>query len=68
MAHNHYMLYLKPLHSINTVHLLAFDEAKIIERALNQADRLLFEAIHSDENITKDTYPFTDVALSSKCV
>ncbi len=47
---NRYMSYLTTVHSLDTGHQLAFDEAQIIGQAQTKAGRLFMEAIYSDEN------------------
>ncbi len=45
-----YMSYLTTVHSLDTGHQFAFDEAQIIGQAQTKAGRLFVEAIYSDEN------------------
>ncbi len=47
---NRYMSYLITVHSLDTGHQFAFDEAQIIGQAQTKAGRLFMEAIYSDEN------------------
>ncbi len=47
---NRNMSYLTAVHSLDTGHQFAFDEAKIIGQAQTKAGRLFIEAIYSDEN------------------
>ncbi len=47
---NRYMSYLTTVHSLDTGHQFAFDEAKIIGQAQTKAGRLFMEFIYSDEN------------------
>ncbi len=48
---NRYMSYLTTVHSLDTGHQFAFDEAQIIGQAQSKAGRLFMEAIYSDENL-----------------
>ncbi len=54
---NRYMSYLTTVHSWDTGHQFAFDEAQIIGQAQTKAGRLFMEAIYSEEN--SDTSPLT---------
>ncbi len=47
---NRYMSYITTVHSLDTGHQFAFDEAQIIGQAQTKAGRLFMEAIYSDEN------------------
>ncbi len=47
---NCYMSYLTTVHSLDTGHQFAFDEAQIIGQDQTKAGRLFMEAIYSDEN------------------
>ncbi len=47
---NRYMSYLTTVHSLDTGHQFAFDEAQIIGQAQTKADRLFIDVIYSDEN------------------
>ncbi len=49
-VHNRYMSYLTTMHSLDTGHQFAFDEAQIFGQAQTKAGRLFMEAIYSDEN------------------
>ncbi len=50
VVRNRYMSYLTTVHSLDTGHQFAFDEAKIMAQAQTKAGRLFMEAIYSDEN------------------
>ncbi len=47
---NSSMSYLTTVHSLDTGHQFAFDEAQIIGQVQTKADRLFMDAIYSDEN------------------
>ncbi len=47
---NRYMSYLTTVHSLDTGHEFAFDEAQVIGQAQTKAGRLFMKAIYSDEN------------------
>ncbi len=49
-VHNRYMSNLTTVHSLDTGHQFAFDDAQIIGHAQTKADRLFIEAVNSDGN------------------
>ncbi len=55
---NRYMSYLTTVHSLDTGHQFAFDEAQIIGQAQSKAGRLFMDSIYTDEKST-DKSPLT---------
>ncbi len=50
VVRNRYMSYLTTVHSLDTGHQFAFDEAQLIGQAQTKAGRLFIEATYSVDN------------------